>query len=442
MSRQCHHGPTTITVATVGSHNDLTPFVAPVSSIPEPTTAQGLYVVTRPDLWAVVSVGCVQYLLARHPSWFNFGGFHAQDSEDATEMAQTIITIDADGNITLDGGAIVGSEIPATPSKAKTPKKKGGPTKKEQKDIISLKQFDARIPDEAAAIAFMEERRWGDGLYCPRCGLDNSYRVKSGKPMPYRCRDCKKYFGVRVGTPLENSNLPVRTWLLAIHFMHTARKGVSALQMHKTLGVDYRTAWFLFHRIREGMRQNLPLMTGVIEVDEAWIGGKGKNLHKSKKPDGWTWKDNKFAVVGLKQQNGNVIAFPVPNTYAETLQNAILDNVRPGSTVYSDGEPAYQVLPGYGYLHDWVSHGAGEYVRDMVTTNGIESFWALLKRGYIGTFHYMSWKHLHRYCTEFSFRHNAGPGNGFETIGGVIKNMEGKRLTYEMLTGKKIGRKR
>ena len=146
--------------------------------------------------------------------------------------------------------------------------------------------------------------------------------------------------------------------------------------------------------------------------------------------------DNKVAVIGLKDHTGRVIAFPIPDTYAQTLQDAILDYVRPGATVYTDGAPAYALLSKFGYTHEWVNHSVGQYVNGLASTNGIESFWALLKRGYIGTFHFMSWWHLHRYVNEFVFRYNIGPGNGFKTIGAVIRAMEEKRLTWKRLVAR------
>ena len=362
---------------------------------------------------------CYQYV------WFNFDTF-----QGGAAMAK--FSISPEGEITID-------EVPGDTSAEATAKRKaGGPTKKEELDIISLRRFEKQIPDEAAAIAFAEEAIWQGDPRCGRCGNGNVYRVKNGRPMSHRCRDCKRHFSIRTGTVMAETNLPVRTWLLAIHLTLTARKGVSALQMHRHLGVTYPTAWFLDHRIREAMKQNkTPVMTGTIQIDETWIGGKAKNVHKSKKKkEGWTGMGNKFAVIGLRQDDGTVIIFPVPDTYAETLQNAVLDNVKPGSTIWSDEAPAYKPLLGYGYIHEWVTHGSGEYVRDMVTNNGVESFWALLKRGYIGTFYYMSWKHLHRYCDEFAYRHNAGKGNGFETIGAVLRCMVGKRVTYRQLIQK------
>ena len=311
-------------------------------------------------------------------------------------------------------------------------------TRKETLDIISLQQFNDQIPDEAAAIAFAEGQRWGDAPYCPRCGQeDTAYRVKSNKPMSHRCRSCKKYFSVRTNTVMAETNLPVRTWLLAIHLIHGARKGMSAVQLHKLLGVDYRTAWFLGHRIREGMAAKLgdALLDGPVEIDETYFGGKEKNKHASKRAKN-RGLSSKFPVVGLLSRGGRIVASPMRHINVVTLERAVMGNVKPGSTVYTDGHSGYAYLKYRGYEHESVNHTAGEYVNGMASTNGIESFWALMKRGYIGTFHQMSWKHLHRYVNEFAYRHNAGPGNGLRTIGMSIKDMEGKRVTLKELVAK------
>ena len=316
-------------------------------------------------------------------------------------------------------------------------------TKKEQQDIIGLKKFNEVIPDEQAAIAYAEQMIWGEPPWCGRCGGDNVYRVKRNYPASHRCRDCKKYCSVRTGTVMAETNLPIRTWFLAIYFMHTSRKGVSALQLQKMLDVSYEAAWFLCHRIREAMKDRIPFEGTIVEIDEAYLGSKRRWMHSSKKKAMNSWKDGKVVIFGIKdRETGRVTAFPVvygEDADTDTLLTEVLKHVRPtsGTMVYTDGHPAYAVLNDYGYNHDWVNHGVGEYVRDQAHTNGIESFWTLVKRGHHGVFHFMSWKHLHRYINEYAYRQSAGPGNGFKTIGGVLKNMRGKRLTYATLTARR-----
>lgn len=341
------------------------------------------------------------------------------------------MTIDANGNI-VDPASFTASFT----STRKQPK-----TKKERQDIISLKQFNKEIPDEEAAIAFVEKKIWGDTPFCGRCGADNVYRVRSGKPMSHRCRDCNMYFSVRIGTVMTDTNLPLKTWLLAIHLIHTSRKGISAMQLHKTLGVTYKTAWFLGHRIREAMQADRSLFRGgVVEVDETYVGGKWNRMHAHKRKQLGHPMANKMTVMGFKdRETGRVVAFPINESTGTALQDEVMSHVYPGTTVHTDGHGGYSRLNSFGYYHEWINHKIGEYVRDQITTNGIESFWSLLKRGYVGVFHYMSWRHLHRYVNEFAFRQSVGPGNGFETMGEVLYGMRKRRLTYARLTGRRIG---
>ena len=295
----------------------------------------------------------------------------------------------------------------------------------------SLFEFMELVPDEAAAQVIFEHRRWGDTPYCPHCGSLDTRETKDHKPMKFRCRDCRDHFSVRTGTVLAESKVSLRKWLMAIYMLHTSRKGVSSVQMAKMLGVTQKTAWFLDHRIRAAMAHRGGLFAGEVEVDEAYFGGRERNKHNSKKLHKGRGPTGKQAVIGLREREGNVRAFPISATDKIHLQSAIVENVKRGSTIYSDSHPGYVGLP--GYEHESVSHSSGEYVREKAHTNGIESFWATLKRGYIGTHHYMSPKHLHRYVDEFAYRHGVGVDNTIATIAATIDGMVGRRLTYQQL---------
>jgi transposase-like protein len=302
---------------------------------------------------------------------------------------------------------------------------------------FSLFEFFEQFPNEESSRLFFEKQRWANGTKCAHCGSTEVSECKDHIPMPYRCRKCRKHFSVRTGMVLAESRLPLQKWLMAIYMMTTARKGIPSTQMARELGVTQKTAWFLAQRIRETWLTKSgggnASMGPIVEVDETYMGGKEKNRHASKKKRPGGGAKGKQAVVGIMERDGNVVAGPVTRTDGATLKGVINSHVFPGSTVYTDNHRGY--LGMQGYTHEVVNHGIGEYVRDQAHTNGIESFWALLKRGYYGIYHHMSVKHMHRYVNEFSFRHNTAHLGTMKYIEMTIDQMDEKRLTYKELIG-------
>ncbi len=303
---------------------------------------------------------------------------------------------------------------------------------KPQKDItiLSIYELFELIPTEEAATKYIEQRRWGAIRVCPHCRGTNTAECKNHKPMPYRCRECRNHFSVRTGSVLAESKVPLKKWLFAIYLITSARKGISSIQLAKEIGVTQKTAWFLDHRIREAYKQKGGLLGKKVEVDETYIGGKEANKHADKKLHAGRGGVGKMPVIGMVERNGEIRAFPIKGTTQIDLKGTIVENVAHGSIVYTDGHKSYENMKGYD--HHSVNHSAGEYVRGDVHTNGIESFWALLKRGHYGIYHSMSKKHLHRYVNEFSARYNMGHDT-FDLLHGTIKGMMGKRLTYKEL---------
>lgn len=299
-------------------------------------------------------------------------------------------------------------------------------------ETISLYEFFQQFPDENSARLYFENKRWAGSPKCGHCGSTNVSECKDHKPMAYRCRACRKHFSVRIGTILEESKLPLHKWLMAIYMMTTARKGIPSTQMAKELGVTQKTAWFLSQRIRETWMSNKDGGMGSnIQVDETYIGGKEKNKHAHKKLNKGRGSVGKMAVLGMIDENGIVKSKPISDTTAKTFHSFIKQNVKVGSTVVTDDFRSYRGLD--GYEHKTVKHSVGEYVKDQAHTNGIESFWALLKRGYYGIYHNMSEQHLHRYVNEFSFRHNTSSVDTIDFISMTVKRMNNKRLTYKEL---------
>ena len=263
------------------------------------------------------------------------------------------------------------------------------------------------FPDEASAIKWFEDTRWPDGeRHCGHCGSIETKAVPNAKPMPYWCKACRSYFSVRTGSMLQSSRLPLRKWVFAVYLYVTNLKGVSSMKLHRDLKVTQKTAWFMLHRLREAWgKSGLDAFSGPVEADETYIGGKRKNIPKSKRAKlKGRGAAGKATVVGSKDRASNkVVARSIESADRETLHGFIGKHTSPGAKVYTDDARAYQGMP---FDHEAVNHSAGEYARGMAHTNGIESFWSMLKRGYQGTFHHFSEKHLDRYVSEFAGRHN------------------------------------
>ncbi len=299
---------------------------------------------------------------------------------------------------------------------------------------MTVMEVVRKFDNEEAAEDWFIRQRWPGGIACPHCGSkDRIQPRKSRRPMPFFCGDCRKYFSARTGTAMQHSKIPLRKWVMAMYLYSTNLKGVSSMKLHRDIGVTQKTAWFMAHRLREAWNVNSQRFTGPTEVDETYVGGREHNKHASNRAERNIGKRGKAIVIGAKDRPTNQIsAAHIDATDSRTLHGFVIDNTVPGATIYTDEARGYKSLPRF---HQAVNHSAGEFVRGVAHTNGLESFWALLKRGYHGSYHKMSVKHLERYVNEFAGRHNQRPMDTIDQMAAMARGLNGKRLTYEELIG-------
>ncbi len=306
---------------------------------------------------------------------------------------------------------------------------------KHYREGISFKELMKMFSTEDAAREWLESAIWPDGPYCPKCGSLNVKAGISHSTMTHRCRDCpnRPQFSLKSGTVMKGTKLDYRDWAIAVYILTTNLKSVSSMKLHRDLEITQKSAWHLLHRLRKAFEAGHGIFDGPVEADETYFGGQRKNMSKSKRK-GLKGRGavDKTAVAGVKDRETNqVSAEVVHDTTGETLRGFVEDRTKKGAQIYTDDATAYK---GILRPHEAVKHSAGEYVRNMAHTNGIESFWAGLKRAHKGTFHKISPKHLNRYVKEFEGRHNDRDTDTKEQMARIVTGMTGKQLRYADLT--------
>jgi transposase-like protein len=301
------------------------------------------------------------------------------------------------------------------------------------KSTISTFELFSMFPDAGSARGYFEAKRWPDGAVCPACS--EAERIYAKRDGFYRCNACLSEFTVRTGTIFERSKVPLHKWLYAMYLLVTSRKGISSLQLAKQIGVTQKTAWFVLQRLREACGNDPNKLLGVIEIDECYIGGKEAAKHEIDKLKRGRGTVGKTPVIGMREKGGRVKAGVIKDASAASIHRAVHQNIETGSTLHTDEHGGYLGLQGLFFDHERVNHSAGEYVRDGVTTNGIESVWAVMKRGIHGVYHHASPKHLNRYVSEFTFRLNDGDvsRHTMDRLASLFSAAIGRRLTYKDL---------
>lgn len=295
------------------------------------------------------------------------------------------------------------------------------------------------LHDERAAYAYVESRIWPNGPVCPHCGgleHSKSLKGKSTRIGLYKCYDCYKPFTVKIGTIFEQSHIPLHKWLQALYLMASSKKGISSTQLHRTLGISLKSAWFMSHRIREAMAPHSKLLGGlgkIVEADETYLGGKEKNKHAKDRKHAGRGTVGKKAVFSLVERGGRVRSTHVESVSADTLRPVLQEQLCKASPLMTDEARQYIPLGKEFLLHEAVNHGIGEYVRGQVSTNTVEGYFSIFKRGMNGTYQHCSAKHLKRYLAEFDFRFNFREALGTDDkqrAEMLLQGIKGKRLKF------------
>jgi len=300
----------------------------------------------------------------------------------------------------------------------------------------TLPQMFAAFPTEQSAIDHLTALRWAKGKFCPLCGNADEKKIGTlAGTNTHKCYACRKRFSIKVGTIFQDTKLPLRTWFAAIWMITNHPKGIASTTLATDLGITQKSAWFVLHRLRHAARTdsfNAPL-SGEVEVDEMYVGGREHNKHASKKTGNKRGHsvELKTVVMGLVQRGGDVRAGVIDNARAGTLRPIVERNVAKGSKVFTDEHKGYNDLR-HDYDHQRVNHSRGEYVRGEATTNGVESIWALFKRQYVGTHHWISPKHMDAYLNEMTFRLNRRDLDKGQRVNGLLSQIEGP-LPYKAL---------
>ena len=306
------------------------------------------------------------------------------------------------------------------------------------RSTISTFQLFAQFPDEPSAIVYLEKQLWPNGPICPEC--KTTERITKRQDGFYTCNVCVFKFTVRTGTIFGRSHVPLQKWLYAMYLLVTARKGISSLQLAKEIGITQKSAWFVLQRLREACAADLSMLKGTIEIDEMYVGGKESNKHMSQRMYGDAGVPRKTAIVGMRERgkSGRTRALPVESTGTIALESTVRRNVEAGATVHTDEYSGYRELKNR-YKHETINHSMGRYSHNGVTTNGIESVFAVMRRGLHGVYHHASKKHMGRYVNEFTWRLNEGnvARHTMERLDSFVTAVAGRRITHKELVAQR-----